>query len=407
MYVMFQDVDQQQFDKYRQQCKYSKFVRYWLWAIFEQGHSSCCIFNSPVNHRDRGKCSHFTGIFDVSSYGKIDSTGIHTLVIRYRSYTLCIPFEIFDIRFSYTFSSVGACKCFRFLNHAVTLSSWGLLTAIAIERYKINNRLQTRQSRNLFVALNIASLVVVAISIAISIPVFVFYGLSIKETGISDLTGTDCTVLSEYQHMHTADVYTGIVIILSIACSVICAVVYGKLLFVICVQMKKERKDMAKSSNYEMDISSELTSKDTQQVSSIQLNDVPSISSSLGKNVPSPVKTHKRSKYEKCRQLTTSLIVATAVSYLGYTIYASTILVKIANPTLYKNSIRPVSAILLRAYFINNAANPVVFCFLDNTFRTECVKLYKKTMCAKYLSTTCWPMWFVFLKTLMTCRVII
>ena len=30
----------------------------------------------------------------------------------------CIPFEIFDIRFSYTFSSGGVCKFFRFLNHA-------------------------------------------------------------------------------------------------------------------------------------------------------------------------------------------------------------------------------------------------------------------------------------------------
>jgi hypothetical protein len=301
----------------------------------------------------------------------------------------CIPFEIFDIRFSYTFSSGGACKFFRFLNHAMTLSSGGLLTAIAIERYKINNRIQTQQNRNPCVALNIASLVVVAISIVMSIPAFVFYGLNIKETGISGLTGTDCTVLSEYQHMRTTGVYTGIVILLSTACCVICAVVYGKILFVICVQMKKERKDKAKSNNYQMDVSSELTSKETQQVSTSQLNDVPSISSSLGKNVPSPVKTHKRSKYEKGRQLTISLIVATAVSYLGYILYASTILVKIVNPTLYKSSIRPVTGILLRGYFINNAANPVVFCLLDNTFRTECVKLYKKTICAKCLSKTC------------------
>jgi flagellar biosynthesis component FlhA len=109
--------------------------------------------------------------------------------------------------------------------------------------------------------------------------------LNIKETGISGLTGTDCTVLSEYQNMRTAGVYTGIVILLSTACCVICAVVYGKILFVICVQMKKERTDKAKSNNYQMDISSELTSKETQQVSTSQLNDVPSISSSLGKNV--------------------------------------------------------------------------------------------------------------------------
>ena len=297
---------------------------------------------------------------------------------------VCIPFEIFDIRFDYTFSSVGVCKFFRFLNHVVTLSSGGLLTAIAIERYKISNRIQTRQNRNPFVALNIASLVVVAISIVMSIPTFVFYGLYIKETSISNLTGTDCAVLPEYYDMSTVGAYIGIVILLSTAGCGICAVVYGKILFGICIQMKKERKNRAKSSNHKMDISSELTSKETQQVSTNQLNDVPSISPSLGENVPIPVKFHKRSPYEKGRQLTTSLIVATAVSYLGYIMFACTLLVQVANPTLlYKSSIRPVTEILFRAVFINNAANPVVYCLLDNTFRTECVKLYKKTMCVK------------------------
>ena len=64
--------------------------------------------------------------------------------------------------------------------------------------------------------------------------------------------------------------------------------------------------------------------------------------------------------------------------------FACTLLVQVANPTLlYKSSTRPVTEILFRAVFINNAANPVVYCLLDNTFRTECVKLYKKTMCVK------------------------
>jgi hypothetical protein len=58
-------------------------------------------------------------------------------------------------------------------------------------------------------------------------------------------------------------------------------------------------------------------------------------------------------------------------------------MVRIANPVLFNSSISPVREILLRAVFINNAVNPVVYCLLDNTFRTECLKLYKKTMCAK------------------------
>ncbi|XP_071141906.1 neuropeptide Y receptor type 5-like [Mytilus edulis] len=49
----------------------------------------------------------------------------------------CMPFEIFVIRYNYTFSSVVACKVFRFLSHMVTVASGCLLTSIAIERYKI------------------------------------------------------------------------------------------------------------------------------------------------------------------------------------------------------------------------------------------------------------------------------
>jgi hypothetical protein len=74
-------------------------------------------------------------------------------------------------------------------------------------------------------------------TIVISIPILVFYGLTINETGISGLTGTDCTVLPEYYHKNTIGVYTGIVTILSTACFGICAVAYGKIFFVFPLKM--------------------------------------------------------------------------------------------------------------------------------------------------------------------------
>ena len=292
----------------------------------------------------------------------------------------CIPFEICDIRFSFTFSSEGACKFFRFLNHAVTLTSAGVLTAIAIERLKINSKRMPRRVGKPFIWLNVTCTCIAAISVCLSIPAFGFYGLNKKETH-GDIFVTDCTILSQYQNIKAAGLYAGVVILLSTVCFLVSVVIYGKILYMICTQMKRERERLGKANQYQMNLSTDATSKETQEISTLShVVDSQSKSGSLTpgvSNIETKEKSHKRSKYEKGRQLTKSLIVATGISYLGYLIYVATIMVKLVNPQLYENSIRPATAILLRAYFINNAVNPVVFCLLDVTFRNECKILYK------------------------------
>jgi hypothetical protein len=74
-------------------------------------------------------------------------------------------------------------------------------------------------------------------------------------------------------------------------------------------------------------------------------------------------------------------LVATAVSYVGYLPYNIIIFIKVLNPKAYsviKSATRPFMAVLLRGYFLNNASNPVVYCFLDNRFRTECKMFYSR-----------------------------
>jgi hypothetical protein len=145
----------------------------------------------------------------------------------------------------------------------------GLLTAIAIERYTISNRIHTRQNRNSFLALNIASLVVVAISIVISIPTFVFY---------------DCSI-SLYSFFLSSFGYK-----------------YRRVFSHILLRRY-----------HNLQCSIELLSQCMHRLYSCH-------------NIR--------------RQLTTSLIVATAVSYLGYIMFACTLLVQVANPTLlYKSCV--------------------------------------------------------------------
>ncbi|CAG2254117.1 CCKAR [Mytilus edulis] len=81
-------------------------------------------------------------------------------------------------------------------------------------------------------------------------------------------------------------------------------------------------------------------------------------------------------------RLTISLMIATGVSYIGNMLYVFTKMVQILNHTMYQNHIRPISDIIGRGYFVNNASNPIIFCLLDRTFRHECMKLYGK-ICPK------------------------
>ncbi|CAG2244383.1 unnamed protein product [Mytilus edulis] len=216
----------------------------------------------------------------------------------------CMPFEIFDIRYSYTFSSVGACKFFRFLNHVVTLASGGLLTAIAIERFRINTKQLHRNTRKPETWINIISGIITGVAVVLSIPAFVFYGLNEKETSILGLTGRDCTILSEYQNLRTAVSYSGVVILLSTICVIICVVIYGKILYVICTQMKKEKKRKEKPNHYHINEStSDLKSFNTQAISTINNSEVELRNvqtEGTGKSKDKSSKTG--SKYEKGRR---------------------------------------------------------------------------------------------------------
>ncbi|XP_052086510.1 cholecystokinin receptor type A-like [Mytilus californianus] len=283
----------------------------------------------------------------------------------------CMPFEIFDIRYHYTFSSDGACKFFQFLNHIVTGASSILLTTISIERYKTIVKNLPILIANLKRS-NVISAVLVGLSMILSIPVLIFYGLNEKETNLFGLTCKDCRLLLKYQNIRHTGVYYSITLLIGLVCVVLCIVSYG---IILCkINTRKEwRKSLGKkpipSGNSTMDTRSETT----QVISTIQNGEVK----------VNPVQTEIRDRANRkstsssrnlrnAIRLTISLMIATAVSYIGNLLYVFTKMVQMLNPKMYQNSIKPVSDILVRGYFINNVSNPIVFSLLDRTFRQEC-----------------------------------
>lgn len=174
---------------------------------------------------------------------------------------ICMPFEIFDIRYNYTFSTVGSCKFFRFLDHIVTIASGCLLTSIAFERYKII-------VKNLPVVFaysqrsNVISASLVGLSAIFSIPAVIFCGLNEKETYNFGLTGMDCTVFSEYQSILKIGVYYGTFVVIYSAGFVMCIFSYGRILCKICTQ-KDLRHSLGRKPDLPSNIQSEKISETT------------------------------------------------------------------------------------------------------------------------------------------------
>ncbi|CAC5417954.1 CCKAR [Mytilus coruscus] len=298
---------------------------------------------------------------------------------------LCMPFEIFYIRYDYTFSSVGACKFFRFLNHIVAGASSCLLNAIAIERYKIIVKnlpvLFANSQRS-----NVISASLLGLSTILSIPALIFYGLNENETDIVGLTGKHCKILSEYHSIRYVGVYYSILVFIGSANVVLCIVSYGKILCKICTR-KDWRESLGKKPDSSSNIPSEIRSGTTQVISTIP-NGEEKINKEHIEISYSEKKKATRSKHNlgNAIRLTISLMIATAISYLGYMLFVFTFMVMMLNRKMYQNIVRPVYNILVHGYFVNNAANPIVFCLLDSTFRQECLKLYGKIFLKKNIS---------------------
>ncbi|CAC5408678.1 CCKAR [Mytilus coruscus] len=295
---------------------------------------------------------------------------------------ICMSFEFFDIQYDYTFSSDGACKFFKFLNHVVTGASCILLTTIAIERYRIfvNNLpiLITNSQRS-----NVISAVLIGLSMILSIPVLIYYGVNDKKkTHIFGVLGKECRFFSKYENIHYLGVYYSIVLFIGLVCVVMCIVSYGRILHAMCTR-KEWRKSIRKKSVPASNSTSDIRSGTTQVTSiihreAVKLNKLQTGTCDSANKKP----TCSSHNLGNAIRLTISLMIATGVSYIGNMLYVFTKMVQILNPTMYQDNIRPISDIIGPGYFVNNASNPIVFCLLDRTFRQECLKLYGK-ICPK------------------------
>lgn len=305
---------------------------------------------------------------------------------------LSIPFEIYDLRYSYTFYAAVPCKIFRFLNHFVSMGSGLLLGVIALERHrKVCTPFKQQMDEKCAMK---ACIITVVVAVVLSIPAFVFYGSADKYTdSVPVLMGSDCTVLAPFKNSVYFYAYSGLFLIISTVIFIICViaylfvgrVMYNQMIFRKTAQIvrKKNSNGLSTTNSHENGgfVGEDESSMNTEM--RVQLGNIHRKTSDFH-SLDRKTKEKKKFVLDRSKRITLMFLVATAVSYVGYLPYNVIIFLKVLNPKVYsaaKRTLGQFIAILLRGYFLNNASNPVVYCFLDNRFRTECKKFYSRIHC--------------------------
>ncbi|CAC5412205.1 unnamed protein product [Mytilus coruscus] len=159
------------------------------------------------------------------------------------------------------------------------------------------------------------------------------------------LLGTECTTHKQYRGKLTAGLYGAAIGSFGSLCFAYCSFCYGKILYLIYKQSKKEK---------------------TRRENSIILR----------------AKVHKAQQNASYRRrkthykVTISLIVATGVSLFGFILYSIGAAFGGASDSALKRAI--ITGVLKRGCFINNACNPVIYFICDKKFRHAWKKLYMK-----------------------------
>ena len=301
-----------------------------------------------------------------------------------------MPTELYDLRNSYTFYSSIACKIFRYTSSVSVYGSVIILIEIAVDRYfKICHPLMIIE----IVKIKIVCVAAGVVAVLISIPAFVLFGISKSPTPDPLIHGHDCSIEEQYRKGTFAKIYyylLGIVFVITL-------VLLASLYFRIWIEIRRrkhlvigdqinntpkvedipmtnpneEKKNRKSRMKYLPSVSDDDTS-DTARASRVVLFR-PRLTS-----IAEAVVT--RIRVSRTTVILFTVTVAFLISYLP------SIVIMICRSAIKdlenKQSLAEqiLSKLFSKFYFINNCINPVIYSFLNLTFRKRCLNTLKQLL---------------------------
>ncbi|XP_046362603.2 orexin receptor type 2-like [Haliotis rufescens] len=139
--------------------------------------------------------------------------------------SICIPHEIADMRYSYTFAQYGFCKVIRLVMGFVSYASGAIILTIAVDRYRKICRPFQRQAT--WLVAKVAITVCSVISLILASPIAAVFGERTLTTNDIHINGSDCSTADEYSVTVYPSIYNGTQFFLFVATTLCLVVLYS------------------------------------------------------------------------------------------------------------------------------------------------------------------------------------
>ena len=301
-----------------------------------------------------------------------------------------MPTELYDLRNSFTFYSSMVCKVFRYTGSVSVYGSVIILIEIAVDRYfKICHPLMIIE----IVKIKIMCVAAGVVAILISIPAFILFGISKSPTPDPLIHGHDCSIEEQYRKGTFAKIYYYMLGIIFFITLILLSVLY----FRIWIEIRR-RKHMVigdQVNNTIKDDEIPMTNPhDSKKPQTSRIKYLPSVSDEDGSD------TARSSRVVLFRPRLTSIAEAvvtrirvnrTTVILFAVTVaflisYLPSIAIMICRSVIKdlekKQSLAEqiFSKLFSKFYFINNCINPLIYSFLNLTFRKRCTATLKQLL---------------------------
>lgn len=285
-----------------------------------------------------------------------------------------MPTEIADLRNPYLFDAPAACRLLRFTLGITTISSAIILVEVAFDRYyricRVGLQYTLRKTKYLCI-------VAVIIGMFLSWPACVLFGKKRVEV-VPGIYGSDCSTDDSVDKKYPT-IYFGILLVLFFLCATIIFVLYVKLSME--VRRRKELQLHFKPSSVIVQpqqqlqecVSNQPLQGDSEEPSRDLSDETPDVNKRR-KCSSVPIKTKRQGQQIHVGRTTAMLFAVSVIFVVSYLPFLVVMVVRNVWSE-FESILTPGQELLykfcLKSYFLNNAVNPIIYSFMNVTFRRE------------------------------------
>ncbi|XP_067667488.1 neuropeptide FF receptor 1-like [Haliotis asinina] len=327
---------------------------------------------------------------------------------------ICIPHEIADMRHRYTIARYGLCKVMRVITAFTTYASGFILLTVAVDRYRKICRPFQRQPTWLDAKATI--LMCSVMSLIVALPAAVISGEVTMATDNININGSVCSIADDYSGTPYVRIYTGAQFFLFVAVMVCLVVLYSLIWRQVDRRTTFFNKNRARQ-NPEQQIhkpvvsfsveagvventcvTSESESRPStdkqsshgqgscetdEEMSSPKVTSTVLIPPADTHAASTPI-TNPSSASKLSHKTLFMLFLITLVSVLSFLPHLSLMVARHISEETFagiQGTVLMLYTLFLRSFFINSAANPIIYGFCNVYFRREVRLLWRKVTC--------------------------